>query len=293
MIKRDLPVIAGLSGGLGNQMFQYAIGRSLSQRIGAALWLDLSWFQGRGDRHFALAPFDIRGQQCLAWPRLPPLAQAQLSRISRRWFPRIMGVPVWREPHFNFTPKFNEITGPVFLEGYWQSEQYFKGIRELLLREFALRQPLPSRCLEMLNRIRDCDAICVHVRRGDYVSNPVAQRVHGTLPLSYYQQGVLELKKDLTRPRCFIFSDDPEWVRSTMKVDCPATIVDINDGAAAHLDLILMSACDHFLLANSSLSWWGAWLNDSVEKRVIAPAQWFPVPNIDTRDLIPNTWIRQ
>lgn len=292
MIGRGQPVVVGLSGGLGNQMFQYAAGRALAHRLGLPLSLDLSWFQGRGNRQFALAPFRIAASLEQAWPRLPPSMQARVSRLSRRWLPRIMGVPVWREPHFHFSSDFLALPGPVFLEGYWQSERYFRGIRSLLSQEFSLRELLPSDCAKIFEEISEYEAICVHVRRGDYLSNPAAAKVHGTCPVDYYHAGVRDLCQGLARPHCFVFSDDPAWVGASLAFDCPTTVVDVNGPDDAHLDLVLMAACRHFLIANSSLSWWGAWLGDHAGKKVIAPADWFLTSDKDTRDLLPESWQR-
>ena len=287
------PVVVGLSGGLGNQMFQYSAGRSLAVRLGLPLVLDLSWFGGQMDRQFALTPFRIdalKRTQC-AW--LPPRGQALTSRLSRRWLPSIMGVPVWREPHFQYSSDFAAVSGPVFLEGYWQSERYFGEIRSQLRQEFALRESLSPVCAKLLEEISGCDAICVHVRRGDYLTNPVAAKVHGNCPVDYYHAGIAELCQGLTRPHCFVFSDDPSWVRTSLAFDCPMTVVDVNGPDDAHLDLVLMTACRHFLIANSSLSWWGAWLGNYVGKKVIAPARWFLTSDKDTRDLLPESWQRR
>lgn len=291
--ERNLPVVVGLSGGLGNQMFQYATGRALAYRLGCSLVLDLSWFQGRPNRKFALAPFNIAASQRLAWPLLPSWMQRQLSRISRRLLPQIMGVPVWREPHFHFSPTFTNLSTPVFLEGYWQSERYFREIRAQLLEDFSLREPLPLSSQAILDEIQNCDSICVHIRRGDYLSNPIASKVHGICPVDYYHQGLTELTKGLNHPRCFVFSDDPEWVQSSLRLDCPMTVVDVNGPEEAHLDLTLMAACRHFLIANSSLSWWCAWLGNQMGKKVVAPQRWFLTSDKNTMDLLPTAWIRQ
>ena len=286
------PVVVGLSGGLGNQMFQYAAGRSLAVRLGAPLALDLSWFGGQSDRKFALEPFHVEADQCSQCSSLSPRCQSLISRFSRRWLTHILGVPVWREPHFHYSEDFAALSSPVFLDGYWQSEKYFKGIRSLLLREFALREPLPPACAKLLEQISECNAICIHVRRGDYLNNPVAAKVHGTCSLDYYYAGVGDLCRELTKPHCFIFSDDPVWVRSSLVLGCPMTVVDVNGPNDAHLDLVLMAACRHFLIANSSLSWWGAWLGGYPSKKVIAPARWFSTSDNDTRDLLPESWLR-
>ena len=293
MTEHRLPVVVGLSGGLGNQMFQYAAGRSLAVRLGVPLVLDLSWFGGQIARQFALAPFRIEAVQRTQCSWLHPRGQALTSRLTRRWLPRIMGVPVWREPHFQYSSDFSALSGPVFLEGYWQSDRYFLEIRSQLLQEFALREPLPPFCAKLLDEITVCDAICVHVRRGDYLSNPIAAKVHGTCAVDYYHAGVRELCQGLARPHCFVFSDDPAWVRASLIFDCPMTVVDVNGPDDAHFDLMLMATCRHFLIANSSLSRWGAWLGSQAGKKVIAPARWFLTADKDARDLLPETWQRR
>lgn len=286
-------VVVGLFGGLGNQMFQYATGRSLAVRLGMPLILDLSWFGGQAERQFALPPFNINAALSVQCPWLTPGGQALASSLSRRLLPRIMGAPVWREPHFHYSSDFAALSGPVFLHGYWQSECYFWNARALLLKEFSLRESLPPASAKLLQEIQGCEAICIHVRRGDYLSNPVAAKIHGTVSIDYYYAGLGELCQGLVRPHCFVFSDDPLWVRSTMVFNCPMTLVDINGPENAHLDLVLMAACRHFLIANSSLSWWGAWLGSYADKKVIAPKQWFRSADKDTRDLIPAAWQRR
>jgi len=293
ILKQHKSVIVGLSGGLGNQMFQYAAGRSLAIRLRLPLALDLSWFGARTEREFALNYFCIQAQLCSQFALLPPKFQGLVSRIYRRWLPFIMGVPVLREPYFHFMEDWNLLSGPTFLEGYWQSEHYFLEIATLLQREFCLKQPLPLDCSILIEEINSFDSICVHVRRGDYISNPVAAKIHGTCSLEYYRDGIRELSQGLKRPRVFVFSDDPAWARNNLCSDIPLRIVDINGPQKAHLDLSLMAACKHFLIANSSLSWWGAWLGKSFDKKVIAPARWFQSQDQDVKDLLPNNWQRR
>ena len=293
MTEQRFPVVVGLSGGLGNQMFQYAAGRSLAHRLGAPLVLELSWFSGQKDRQFSLSQFSIKALPHTPYQWLPRGGRALISRLSRRYLPRIMGVPVWREPHFHYSTEFSKLSVPVFLEGYWQSEFYFSNMRSQLIAEFALRTPLPPICAILLKEIEGCDAICIHVRRGDYLSNPVAAEVHGTCSVDYYLEGVSELCHGLARPHCFVFSDDPSWVRASLEFNCPMTVVDVNGPMNVHYDLVLMAACRHFVIANSSLSWWAAWLGKCAQKKVIAPKRWFLTLDKDTRDLLPVSWQRR
>jgi hypothetical protein len=111
--------------------------------------------------------------------------------------------------------------------------------------------------------------------------------------LNYYIDSVLELSRELKTPRCFIFTDDHNWVKSNLKLPCPSTLVELNHTKKAHLDLILMSNCNYFVMANSSFSWWAAWLSDKAGKKVIAPQRWFLNSEIDTSDLLPPDWERR
>ena len=291
MTGRQQHVVVGMSGGLGNQMFQYAAGRSLAARLGVPLILDISWFADKTERQFALTAFQIEATLCYQFEFLPASGRKLISRLSRRWMSRILDVPVWREPHFHYSNKFTALSQPVFLEGYWQSERYFHGMRSHLLREFSLNKPLPSASEKLLNEIKSCDAICVHIRRGDYLTNPVAAKVHGICTEDYYYKGVAELCQGLTRPHCYVFSDDPAWVHANITFDCPMKVIDINGPQEAYFDITLMAACTHFLIANSSLSWWGAWMGGSTIKKVIAPLRWFLDTDKDTKDLLPESWI--
>jgi hypothetical protein len=286
-------VISGLSGGLGNQMFQYAAGRALSIRLDIPLALDISWFEGRRDRQYALSPYRIEARRLLNFPWLTQDARGFVSRISRRWSPRLYKVPVFREAHFHYMNDFLSIEAPVFLEGYWQSNLYFEDMRSVLLKDFSLKECLPKNCEEFEEDIKDHDSICVHVRRGDYLTNYKASKFHGTCTLEYYYDGIAEICKGLVRPKCFIFSDDPEWVKFSFKTNIPMKVVDVNGPNEAHLDLALMSACNHFVIANSSLSWWAGWLSTRNSKRVIAPKKWFLNSKIDTSDLLPPDWKRR
>ncbi|MHC1697482.1 MAG: alpha-1,2-fucosyltransferase [Geobacteraceae bacterium] len=178
------------------------------------------------------------------------------------------------------------------MDGYWQSEKYFAAIRALLKNEFTLRVPLDGDDLQLAEKIRTCNAVSLHVRRGDYLTNPQAAKHHGTCDRDYYDQAVSFIKQKIPAARLFIFSDDPQWSEANMSYDLPTTIVSKTDGTTEGRDLTLMSSCRHHIIANSSFSWWGAWLGDNPEKLVIAPMHWFNDPARSTGDLIPEGWLR-
>lgn len=285
-------VVVGLSGGLGNQMFQYAAGRALSIRIGVPLLLDQTWFFGRKNRSYGLEKFLIQAKVWNSELQVPDVLKSLESQISRKWGKRRMGVEIFREPHFHFCPEILQLKKPVYLEGYWQSELYFSECRDVLLREFSLWDRTSEACCDLADRIASTEAVCVHVRRGDYVSNRLAAEVHGLCTMEYYKRGLSLITQGLTNPHCFVFSDDPDWVRSHFVSEFPVTVVDVNTTANAQWDLDLMSLCKRFVIANSSLSWWGAWLGTDPAKRVVAPVRWFRNSRNDTRDLMPRSWMR-
>ncbi|MDS7594771.1 alpha-1,2-fucosyltransferase [Agrobacterium tumefaciens] len=286
-------VVVPLIGGLGNQMFQYAAARAVALRTGSAVRLELSWFGTDPDRQYALEPFAIDAMTMVSEKQAAPKYDL-LSRIVRR-LPiarRQNGLPVFKETSFRYDSGIEELRSPVFLDGYFQSEKYFSNYRDQIAADFKLRNaPLPPTAA-ILEQIGNCDAICLHIRRGDYVTNKAANAHHGTCSLEYYKLGLEHVIEGLARPHCFVFSDDPEWARGNFVPKIPVTFVDIHATNQAHEDLRLMAACQRYVIANSSLSWWGAWLGSHSNKKVVAPAQWFQKRDMDTSDLVPSSWIR-
>ena len=298
-----LAVIVALNGGLGNQLFQYAMGRALSLRNQVPLILDLSWFDHirKQDgsittvRNYALEPFALAALTQsigLPQPKSPGIAGRIMRRVLRYLPRRHEGRRVYFEKGYTFDKTAFSLKAPIWIEGYWQSHRYFDDVSEVLRYELGAHQKVSAATSAMLQKIANCDAICLHVRRGDYVTNKHAVATHGLCSLDYYAKGIQLVLDGMDDPRCFVFSDDPEWARNNLKLPIPMTIVDINEADAAHQDLWLMSACKRFVIANSSLSWWGAWLSQREGKMVVAPRQWFADTGRDTKDLIPSEWIR-
>ena len=285
-------VIVGLAGGLGNQLFQYAAGRALSLKLGNDLKIEHSRFLE--DRHYGLENFDIpatiEAYTDRKWLHRNFLSIA--NRLAKRFLKKRKGLPIYREPHFHYDSRFEDITAPVFLEGYFQSERYFRPFEETIRQDLAIPKSYPIRCLPILDRISQCDAIAIHIRRGDYVSVKKNVNIYHLQSNQYYQSAVTLISQGLKKPRCFIFSDDPAWVIENMKLDLPWEVVNINSTKEVFWDLALMRQCKHFVIANSSLSWWGAWLGNDPYKIVIAPKKWFKSGNLNTQDLIPENWLR-
>jgi hypothetical protein len=288
-------VLVHLLGGLGNQMFQYAAARAVAERCKAPLVLDASWLTDPAQRPFALRPFHIKAEVLQPAPFRSPLSLALWRfsrRLNRRFAPRRLGVPIHREKSFRYDDSVQSCRAPVYMYGYFQSEKYFADCRDVIFDDFQIPSPPGPAARRLLDRIQASDAVCVHIRRGDYVTDPAVHAFHGLCALDYYRRGLDEVTRHLARPECFVFSDDPVWAREHLKLSAPMTIVDIHGPNEAHEDLRLMAACHSYVIANSSLSWWGAWLGRRSGKRVVAPRQWFRSASRDASDLIPDHWVR-
>jgi Glycosyl transferase family 11 len=294
-------VIVALTGGLGNQLFQYAAGKSLASRWGADLLWDLSWFNevkhmsNTTVREFALEPFNLNIRTHNLGHNIPvPSGRIghALSRALTEFLCKIQRIKVVKERTFNFDPSVFSISPTLRLEGYWQSLKYFRDIENTIRSEIGTVRNINTSSAKLLKEIRESDSICVHIRRGDYISNPSAAQTHGICMVNYYKKGLECVSQGMKSPHCFVFSDDPNWVRTDFSIPIPMTLVDINGPSEAYQDLWLMSACKKFVIANSSLSWWGAWLGTNPNKVVVAPKKWFLGEDKNTSDLIPSEWIR-
>lgn len=290
-------IVTRLIGGLGNQMFQYAVARALADRIGSEVALDVSGFANYSVHRYGLDDMRVRarvrGDVTPAEVKEPgPLArkaQALWRRISTS-VPA--AVPTYRERSFGFDPGVLEQRAPVVLEGYWQSEKYFRDLGDAIRRDFTPVAEPDAANRAMLDRIQGTCAVSLHVRRGDYVTNPQAAAFHGSCSPEYYRQAVDRIADRAGPLTLFVFSDDQDWVRANMHFAHPSVHVDCNPAARGVWDMHLMKNCRHHVVANSSFSWWGAWLNPWPGKMVVAPGRWFTDASIDTSDLIPSAWIR-
>jgi hypothetical protein len=296
-------IVVQILGGLGNQMFQYAAGRALAVQHGVPLFLDTS-FMKRISKHDTPRNFELdvfRIHATVIKPKNLPgnilftqdrrygkTIRYLLYAIRYRRYKRDC-IAVTSEISMIGADEFPAIHPPAYLTGYWQSERYFKQIRQVLLSDFALCNPLPSRLLKLADVIRQSASVALHIRRGDYAANPATNSVHGTCGKEYYVQAIADMKQRFPESKFFAFSDEPIWVhRNLAKLDPSMQIIERN---SAHEDLYLMSQCKHHIIANSSFSWWGAWLCMNPEKTVIAPKRWY-VEMSRTADICPCEWIR-
>jgi len=281
-------IIVKLDGGMGNQLFQYALGKYLSVKLKAVLKLDRDRYLNNKQRQYSLDHFNMKP----TFSTVHEKKRLKRKEYLRRKFARI-GFPIqayWcTEEYPGYHDYVQQLTDNVYLEGFWQSEKYFKPIENIIRSEFVIKTPPSAMNARYMERIHSVNAVAVHIRRGDYVSDSVTNAVHGVCDTSYYSEAVTRMASEVRNPSFFIFSDDMRWTMENVVIThYPATYVDHNTDAA-HEDLRLMYSCKHHIIANSSFSWWGAWLNDSAEKKVIAPKQWFR-SIITNNDIIPEGW---
>ncbi len=293
-------IVVHLSGGLGNEMFQYATGRALAARQGTELVLDPSWFEGEGGgeigfiRRFELGCFDLPArlahvEEVGRFPR--SRIEAHLGRVLAR------GKPLLRlkvEPPFGaLSPEIVEAPDNTCIRGYWQNPSYFADAEGLLRKDFTFRRDVIERGAATAREIERAriPTLAVHVRRGTYLSDSGIRERLGALAADYYRGAVETITARVGDVRVFIFSDDPVWCRARLKLDHETTVIGGEKDTWPTI-MHLISLCGHQVIANSSFSWWGAWLNPSPDKIVVAPRPWLIDPRWDDGHRIPSSWIR-
>lgn len=294
-------IIVRLMGGMGNQLFQYALGRRLSLLTGEPLKLDAGdWRPGssrcRLDR-FRIAA-DLASPQEVE--RLTGIHRGRgfVARAHRRISRRLISLfpapsmKVVTERSCRFDPTVLDSQGNVYLDGYWQSEKYFKDVEQTIRSELTLSQPPDRDNQELLAGILSGESVSIHVRRGDYVSDPHIASVIGSCPPDYYAAAIDAVLPDVGNPEFYVFSDDIGWCRTHLPTNHPTSFVEHNGPERDWEDFRLMSACRHHVIANSSFSWWASWLCPHPDKVVVAPERWFADPGRDSSDIVPESWQR-
>lgn len=292
-------IISKIIGGLGNQMFQYSFGRSLSLDLDQELGLDLNSYKvqfGLTPRNYELDIFNHAGRISTFQEIRRLIGNDYINKIVNR----LLGVDLkirkkqyFREKsdHSFVAIDVSRFKDGVYLEGFWNSERYFIDHEKEIRNDFLFKKKLSGANKEIALDMGKNDSISIHVRRGDYVSSEATNKFHGTCGLDYYKKAVDLINKRVKNPKYFVFSDDMEWVKENLKIRS-AVYVEGNIGDKSYIDMQLMSLCKHNIIANSSFSWWGAWLNSNAKKIVVAPKKWFNDTSVDTTDLVPEGWIR-
>jgi Glycosyl transferase family 11 len=286
-------VLVQLHGGLGNQLFQTAAGIALTARLGGTLSFDLSRFRDKGLRAYALGALPIPATIHQGGP-------GQIARFSAKarklfggsgikrptgWLGR-----VYVEPHYHYDPAFAALEGDLLLAGFFQSPRYFAGFEPQVRAAFDATAAVSDQARRSATTLAGEESIALHVRRGDYASNARARAAHGMLEDDYYERALALVRRAVPYARLFIFSDDAAVAaEKACAWDGTATA-----GASALEDLWLMSRCRHHIIANSSFSWWSAWLGSYPAGLTVAPRHWLAREKLLTTyigDLFPPGWV--
>lgn len=290
-------IVSTILGGLGNQMFQYAAGRALAVLRDEPFLVDLSGFSSytlhQGYELLRVFGLEVGSaslndlREILGW-RTDPLVRKVLKRSI---FSSLRGSHFAIEPHLNYWPGLESMTSPVYMTGYWQSARYFEHCEGVIREDFRFRHTLEGRNRELVARMADCQSVSVHIRRGDYVTHPATSKILHVCSLNYYREAIRRITSQIPDAVFFVFSDDMKWVRQQVDFLPRSVLIDHNLGQDSYRDMQLMSSCRNHIIANSSFSWWGAWLNSNPDKIVIAPKEWFK-NGVDDGDLVPPQWFR-
>ncbi len=287
-------IIVRLKGGLGNQMFEYALGRVLSIKNETELLLDLSFLdlniQGVTKRNFDLDIFNIQAK-IADKSQTPFIFKLYKSKILLKFTQKLREILniKGQEKGFAFDPRALSWQGDVFLDGHFQSPKYFEGFEDTIKADFNLKNTPNEKILTLAEEIKKTNSLCMHIRRGDYVGNAL----HEVVDNEYYKTGLKYLSENTKIEKIYVFSDDISWCEKNLKFEMPVMLVDESfSGVKGEGHMYLMSLCNNFIIANSSFSWWGAWLSSRENKIVVCPKNWFSDPSINSEDLIPESWIR-
>lgn len=275
-----------LYGGLGNQMFQFATGFTIAKRKNTKLSLDLSYINQRQlFNGFELDKvFNIFSKVVFLNKPLS-IKSISLEEILIKFDKTFYN---FKEPHFHYTPKILNIPNHSFLDGYWQSELYFNEYEKEIKELFTFSNISDEKNHSIALDINKSNSVSIHIRRGDFLLN--RNDNHNIDLKEYYLNAIKKTYEYVKDPKFFIFTDDPDWVLKNFILDQPSHVVNINHGTKSFIDMYLMSLCKINIIANSSFSWWSAWLNSKKNKIVFAPKYWFKDKSICTKNLIPNTW---
>lgn len=283
-------------GGLGNQMFQYALGKRLALDKNVPLKLDLSWYEEHPERPYRLNQFKIHASQA-SHQEIIDLTRLQTTDI----YSRIYRFYQRRLPYYYRNVIIEEKTGydsnilqvPInaYLSGYWQNPRYFETIQSVLMEEFEpIENVEETPICHLLDKMKNSNSISLHIRRGDYVKDERNLSFHGTCSISYYERAVAYLLEHFENLRVYVFSDEIEWAKQNLELSCPTEFISGQYSIPDYIEMQLMKACTHHIVANSSFSWWAAWLCKNTDKVVIAPQKWFT--GIDLEDIVCSEWIR-
>ncbi|MEJ7737941.1 MAG: alpha-1,2-fucosyltransferase [Chitinophagaceae bacterium] len=293
-------IVSKLISGLGNQLFQYTIGRQLSIKRNVPLKLDVSFFNNQQLRSYKLDHYNIHAEVASDRDieRFTNIYKrrsfyARLYRKAEKLLPKNKRLYYKEGEWWIFEPGLLHASSNVYVDGYWQHYRYFEKVDPRIREELTLKQPYDKSPAIIGEILGNESSVSLHIRRGDYITDPNAYNFMGVMPVEYYYTAMNYIIEKGIRPSFYIFSDDLDWVRDNIKVHAPLTCVDLDGGNKDYIELDLMSKCRHNIIANSSFSWWGAFLNRNPGKIVIAPSQWVKPEEVNKKiELQFPSWIK-
>jgi len=288
-------IIVQLKGGLGNQMFQYAAGLSLAAHHNTNVKVDVSLLNQSDAAIGTVRYFDLQKLQLS--PEIATkdeISLFQTNNVVGRIMDKLQQPykrKIYKEADYTFDENFFKAQDNIYLKGYRQSEQYFYPIADKIRTGFQFKSEVIEEVKAKALELRERNSVSIHIRRGDY-SNKMVREYHGILEKDYYQKAIDYMQTKVAKCSFYIFSDDADWVNANLSFNSQIQIVSGNITKTHFEDFYLISQCKHQIIANSTFSWWAAWLNPNPDKIVIAPEKWFNNAPYDTRDLIPESWIK-
>ncbi len=290
-------IIVYLKGGLGNQLFQYAAGRQLAHMHKTIVKLDTTAYYYGGPRRFELSHFNIQNNIAVT-AEIKKLTDVKQNRFQKLLYSLLHNHSKLSPNHIRYNKTqyktdFLNLPDNIYLEGYWLSEKYFSGIKDIIRREFTFQKPPDETNQKLAEQITAVNSVSLHIRKGDYMADPKAAQSHGLCSVRYYLDCIDYITKNVDNPHFFIFSDQPQWSKDTLKMSYPTTYISHNAGEKDYEDMRLMSLCKHNIIANSTFSWWAAWLNSNPQKIVLATQKWFTGRKFNIDDILPAGWIKK
>ena len=288
-------IILGLKGGLGNQLFQYAAARSLASIHKTIVKLDTTAYYYGGPRQYELCHFNIQGNIAQS-AEILNFTEVKQNRLQKIFHLIIHNRPAYSKHYFQYNKaqyykNFNSLPDNIYLDGYFESEKYFIDIADIIRKEFTVKSVTSVPNQKIIDDMTSCQSVCISVRRGDFVTDPKANLKHGVCNLDYYYNCVERLAVTVKNAKFFVFSDDIEWCINNIKLNYPTKFIDHQQESPCE-NLRLITFCKHFIISNSTFSWWGAWLAPYKYKIVFVPKKWFADSAMKTNSLIPDKWIK-
>jgi len=286
-------IIVKLRGGLGNQLFQFSAGKNLALLKNTELMLDVSDLK-KGNRSFLLPEFctDFKIASHSDILKVFIRNYRHANNLLKYFFDKYnyyYKIPIFKEKSLAYDKNFFNCPDDVYMIGYWQCERYFKDIVDILKSEISFKKKMDKQNEEFQKEIENTESICVHLRNGDYFFNSTVRKNIGVCPVEYYYKAIDNIIREVDNPHFYIFSDNIEWAKEHLKIMHAHTYIS-NNSNKSYVDLYLMSRCKHFIIANSSFSWWGAWLSGTKNKIVYAPTPWCKNPVYNPVDIHPHSW---